>query len=78
MALGRFVNREYTQIDCDQIGNLAPAGSPAVVVPLTSRSSQPLLVGIQEAEEIAVMVGDAARSGNSRRIRLLALRHWVR
>src|SRR6478609_4024397 len=80
MALSGFIDREDTQIDCNEIGNLAPAGSPAVVIPLdeSMNPAEPLPVGIQEAEEIAVMVGDAARSGNSRRIGLLALRHWVR
>ena len=80
MALGRIVNREDAQINCDQIGDFTSTGSPAVVVPFdqSMNPAETLPVGVQQAEQITVVVGDAARSGNLRRFMLHALRHWVR
>src|SRR6476660_3773758 len=77
VAMGCLDNGEDTQINCNQVGNFAPAGSPVVVVPFdqSMNPAKTLLVGVQESEQITVVVRDAAGSGIPRRIRILAPRH---
>jgi hypothetical protein len=72
-----LVDREDTQINGNQIGNFASTGSPAVVVSLdqSMNPAETLSVGVQEAEQIVVVVRDATRSGILRRMRILAPRH---
>jgi hypothetical protein len=71
VALSCLVNGEDTQIDGDQIGNFASTWSPAVVISFdeSMNPAKTLAVGVQEAEQIAVVVADTARSGVRPRIR---------